>query len=148
MSTISFRRAARQYRAGFPLEPVMLISYESRSVMSIAAVSPHLDDAALSASVALGCGGATVVTVFTALPAPGCPVTWWDRLTGATDSVERQRERLAEDTVAMRQLSATGIHLDEPEALYRDGEADLERAVERMTELLAAAEGGGLAAAS
>jgi len=107
--------------------------------MSIAAVSPHLDDAALSASVALGRGGATIVTVFTALPASGSPVSWWDRLTGAADSVDRQRERLAEDTAAMRLLSATGLHLDEPEALYRDGEPDLDRAVERMTELLAAA---------
>ncbi len=108
--------------------------------MSIAAVSPHLDDAALSASVALGRGGATVVTVFTALPASGSPVSWWDRLTGADDSVDRQRERLAEDAEAMRLLSATGIHLDEPEALYREAEPDLDRAVERMTALLAAAD--------
>ncbi len=108
--------------------------------MSIAAVSPHLDDAALSASVALGRGGATVVTVFTALPASGSPVSWWDRLTGADDSVQRQRERLDEDAVAMRLLSATGVHLDEPEALYRDHDPDLDRAVERMTELLARAD--------
>lgn len=108
--------------------------------MNIAAVSPHLDDAALSASVALGVGGATVVTVFTALPAAGSPVSWWDRLTGAIDSLDRQRERLAEDTVAMGLLSATGVHLDEPEALYRDDEPDLDGAVQRMTELLASAD--------
>jgi hypothetical protein len=104
--------------------------------MGIVAVSPHLDDAALSASVPLGQGGATVVTVFTALPRPDQPITWWDRLTGATSSLERQRERLAEDEQAMRLLSARGVHLDEPEALYRDGDPDLGRVVERLTELL------------
>src|SRR5215831_13636579 len=105
------------------------------SVMGILAVSPHLDDAALSASVALGHGGATVVTIFTALPRPDQPITWWDRLTGATSSLERQRERRAEDAEAMRLLSARCVHLDEPEALYRDGDPDLDSAVERLTEL-------------
>ena len=108
--------------------------------MGIVAVSPHLDDAALSASVPLGQGGATVVTVFTALPRPDQPITWWDRLTGATSSLERQRERLAEDQEAMRLLSARGVHLDELEALYRDGDPDLGRAVDRLTELLKAAD--------
>ena len=108
--------------------------------MSIVAVSPHLDDAALSASAALGRGGATVVTIFTALPPQDRPVTWWDRLTGATSSLERQRERLAEDAAAMRLLSARGVHLDEPEALYRDGDPDLGRAAARLTELLTAAD--------
>ena len=108
--------------------------------MGIVAVSPHLDDAALSASVALGRGGATVVTIFTALPRPDQPVTWWDRLTGAAGSLERQRERLAEDQEAMRLLSARGVHLDEPEALYRDGDPDLGRAVGRLTELMQAAD--------
>ena len=107
--------------------------------MSIVAVSPHLDDAALSASAALGAGGATIVTVFTALPAPDRPASWWDRLTGATSSLVRQRERLAEDAEAMRLLSARALHLDEAEALYRDSDPDLGRAVERLTELLAGA---------
>jgi len=108
--------------------------------MSIVAVSPHLDDAALSASVALGAGGATIATVFTALPAADLPATWWDRLTGATSSLQRQRERLAEDADVMRILSATALHLDEAEALYRNGDPDLGRAVERLTEALAQAD--------
>ncbi len=107
--------------------------------MSIVAVSPHLDDAALSASAALGAGDATIVTVFTALPAPDRPASWWDRLTSATSSLERQRERLAEDAEAVRLLTARALHLDEPEALYRDGDPDLGRAVERLTEVLAGA---------
>src|SRR5215472_5944988 len=104
--------------------------------MSIVAVSPHLDDAALSASVALSRGGATVVTIFTALPRSDRPVTWWDRLTGAKSSLERQRERLAEYAAAMRLLSATAVHLEEPEALYREGDPDLGRVVEPLTTLM------------
>jgi LmbE family N-acetylglucosaminyl deacetylase len=104
------------------------------------AISPHLDDAALSASAILGARGATVLTVFTALPAADMPATWWDRLTGATSSRARQHERLAEDRAAMRLLGAHGVHLDELEALYRDADPDLGRATERMTDVLAAAD--------
>jgi hypothetical protein len=103
------------------------------------AVSPHLDDAALSACVALGAGGATIATVFTALPAVGRPVSWWDRLTGAASSVERQRQRLAEDAAAMRLLSASAVHLGAAEAQYREGDPDLGPVIERLTELLAGA---------
>jgi LmbE family N-acetylglucosaminyl deacetylase len=106
--------------------------------MRITAVSPHLDDAALSASSALV--GATIVTVFTALPPPHLAASWWDRLTGATSSLDRQRERLAEDAAVMRLLSARGIHLDEPEDQYRDGDPDLAGAVDQLTGLLAAAD--------
>lgn len=107
--------------------------------MTIIAVSPHLDDAALSASAALAGRDATVVTVFTAVPGAGRPVSWWDQLTGATSSRQRQRERLEEDGAAMALLGARGVHLDEPEALYRDGDPDLDRAAARLTELLAGA---------
>jgi hypothetical protein len=65
--------------------------------MNTVVVSPHLDDAAISASTQLGKGGATVVTVFTGLPPTQWPTTWWDKLTGATSSRERQLERRAEE---------------------------------------------------
>ena len=107
--------------------------------MNIIAVSPHLDDAALSASAALSTGGATVATVFSGVPADDWPVSCWDRLTGAADSARRQRERLAEDEAVMRLLSATAVHLGEPEAQYRRGDPDLSAAVERLTGLLAGA---------
>ncbi len=111
----------------------------SSSLPGLVAVSPHLDDAALSASAALSTGGATVATVFTACPPDGWPVSWWDRLTGATSSMHRQRERLAEDEAAMRLLSATAVHLGAPEAQYREGAPDLEAVIERLTELLSGA---------
>jgi LmbE family N-acetylglucosaminyl deacetylase len=103
--------------------------------MRTAAISPHLDDAAISASAALSTGDVTVVTVFAALPPEDMAVSWWDRLTGAVNSGERQRERLVEDQAAMRLMSARGVHLDEPEALYRNGDPDLSRAVRRLTDL-------------
>lgn len=97
-------------------------------------MSPHLDDAALSASVRIAAGDVTVVTVFTGLPPADLPTTWWDRLTGATNSRRRQIERLAEDVAAMGELTARSLHLDELEALYRDNSPpDLDRAVKRMT---------------
>jgi len=105
----------------------------------LVAVSPHLDDAALSASVALSAGGARIATVFTALPPDGWPVSWWDRLTGAASSIQRQRERLAEDQAVMAMLSASAIHLDVPEAQYREGDPDLGVAIERLTELFSGA---------
>ncbi len=107
--------------------------------MTITAVSPHLDDAALSASAALAACDATIVTVFTAVPGAGRPVSWWDQLTGATSSQQRQRERIVEDGAAMALLGARGVHLDEPEALYRDGDPDLDRAAAALTGLLAGA---------
>ena len=116
------------------------MSHESSPRMSVSsglvAVSPHLDDAALSASVALSAGGATIATVFTAFPPDGWPVSWWDRLTGATSSIERQRERLAEDAAVMRLLSATAVHLGAPDAQYREGDPDLRAVTDRLTELL------------
>lgn len=107
--------------------------------MKTAVVSAHLDDAALSASARIAAGEVTVVTVFTGLPPADLPTTWWDRLTGATNSRRRQIERLAEDVAAMGELTARSLHLDELEALYRDNSPpDLDRAVKRMTEQFAA----------
>ncbi len=103
--------------------------------MTIVAVSPHLDDAALSASVRLGRGDAVVLTVFTRLPPAGASASSWDRLTGASSSLDRQRERLAEDAAAMRLLSAASIHLDELDAQYRHPggpDPDLTRAADLM----------------
>lgn len=104
-------------------------------------VSAHLDDAALSASARLGEGGALVVTVFTALPPDGWPVTSWDRLTGATDSRERQLERYAEDAGAMAILGASYHYLDQPERLYREGPPDLAGATAGLGQILTRAAG-------
>jgi LmbE family N-acetylglucosaminyl deacetylase len=95
-------------------------------------VSPHLDDAALSASAELARGGATVLTVFSAPPPPGRPPSGWDLLTGASDSHQRVLDRRAEDHNAMRLLGADSIYLEEFENLYRDGDPDLDGATDLM----------------
>lgn len=110
--------------------------------MAIVAVSPHLDDAALSASVKLHGVGATVLTVFAGIPAPGLTVSLWDRVTGASSSAERQAERLAEDAAVMSLLSARGRYLDEREEQYRKAEPapDIDRLAGLIAEHLAGAD--------
>lgn len=67
-------------------------------------LSSHLDDAVLSASTAL-MSGARLITVFAGIPPVELSLTPWDRLTGATDSSMRMRERHDEDAGALRVLA-------------------------------------------
>ena len=115
---------------------------DQEATLAIVAVSPHLDDAALSASVRLRGVGATVLTVFAGMPAPGLTASLWDRFTGASSSAERQAERLAEDAAAMSLLSARGSYLDEREEQYRRTEPapDVDRLARRIAEHLAGAD--------
>jgi len=87
--------------------------------LRIVAISTHLDDAALSASASLAGRDATVLTVFAGLPPPEIELASWDRHTGATNSADRQIERLTEDAQVMRLLSAQGRYLDELDSQYR-----------------------------
>jgi LmbE family N-acetylglucosaminyl deacetylase len=88
-------------------------------------VSPHLDDAVLSAAMQLMRPGARVVTVFAGLPPAGAVAGSWDRLTGAADARQRVEERWREDDEAMAVLGvadpvrlgfADGQHVGEPAA--------------------------------
>jgi LmbE family N-acetylglucosaminyl deacetylase len=87
--------------------------------LGIVAISAHLDDAALSASASLAGQDAIVLTVFAAPPPPHIELASWDQHTGATNSADRQFERLAEDAEAMRLLSARGRYLDLLDSQYR-----------------------------
>jgi LmbE family N-acetylglucosaminyl deacetylase len=79
-------------------------------------VSPHLDDAVLSAAVQLMRPGARLVTACTASPPAGAALGVWDRLTGATDAGQRLRDRLVEDDAALAVLGVTGtVRLDWPD---------------------------------
>ena len=76
-------------------------------------LSPHLDDAVLSCwHVLCGPGEVTVINVFAGSPPPGSGASWWDRLTGATDSVARMAERRAEDRAAFAIAGRTATSLD------------------------------------
>jgi hypothetical protein len=79
-------------------------------------VSPHFDDAVLSAYSELS-PDTTVVTVFAGFPPPGF-LGWWDAETGATDSHLRVTERRAEDSAAIEPTGAAIIHGDLPDGQY------------------------------
>ncbi len=79
-------------------------------VSEIVVVSPHLDDAVLSAYAMLG-PSTTVVTVFAGLPPDGV-LSDWDAGSGALDSRTRIEERRAEDRRALERSGAAFVHLD------------------------------------
>jgi hypothetical protein len=86
--------------------------------MPVAILSPHLDDAVLSCWHVLdGPGSVVVINVFTGLPPAGA-LGWWDRMTGATDSVTRVRQRRAEDRAALATAERKSIALGLPDAQY------------------------------
>ncbi len=83
-------------------------------------LSPHLDDAVLSCWHVLGReGDVHVVNVFTGSPEDGRGDYAWDRLTGSSDSVERMRERIAEDAAALGRAGLTAANLGLLDNQYR-----------------------------
>jgi len=81
-------------------------------------LSPHWDDAVLDCWGLLAAGGELrVVNVFAGAPAPG-RLTVWDETTGASDSAERARERLAEDAVALARAGREPVNLPLLDAQY------------------------------
>jgi pimeloyl-ACP methyl ester carboxylesterase/predicted glycosyltransferase/LmbE family N-acetylglucosaminyl deacetylase len=84
-------------------------------------LSPHLDDAVLSCWHLLGGAGEVgVVNVFAGSPPNGGTNGYWDRQTGARDSVVRMRERFAEDRAALALAGRGGENLELLDAQYRD----------------------------
>jgi LmbE family N-acetylglucosaminyl deacetylase len=85
-------------------------------------VSPHLDDAVLSAALQLMRPGARVVTVCTGEPPEGTPPAVWDRLTRASSPQARVRERYAEDDAALQELGiGTSTRLGLPDGQHISG---------------------------
>jgi hypothetical protein len=97
-----------------------------RSPMLTAVLSPHLDDAVLSCwRVLTQPGDVTVINVFAGVPTSMGALAWWDRLTGASDSGERVRERLEEDRKALALAGRTPVNLSFLDEQYRDAEQAL-----------------------
>jgi LmbE family N-acetylglucosaminyl deacetylase len=86
--------------------------------VTVAVLSPHLDDAVLSAFSALP---ARVVNVCTGLPPAGV-VTSWDRICGATDSRTHMEERLEEDRAALALVECEPVALGFLDLQYRGAE--------------------------
>jgi LmbE family N-acetylglucosaminyl deacetylase len=90
-------------------------------------LSPHWDDAVLDCwGLLTSAGELNVVNVFAAGPAPG-RLTVWDATTGAEDSAERARERLAEDAGALALAGRKPLNLPFLDAQYRDGAPALDQ---------------------
>ncbi len=76
-------------------------------------LSPHLDDAVLSCwHLLCGPGEVSVINVFAGSPPLGSGAYWWDRESGATDSVARMAERRAEDRAALAIAGRSATNLD------------------------------------
>ncbi len=99
---------------------------------SITVLSPHFDDAVLSATTQLVRPGARVVTVFAGAPPSSIERTRWDRITGARSSAERHRERAAEDDEATALLGCASHRLSEPENQYREQPPERDRLAEQL----------------
>ena len=104
-------------------------------------LSPHLDDAVLSCwHLLAGPGEVRVVNVFAGSPPSGSPASWWDRITGATDSVQRMEERRAEDRDAFAIAGRSATDLDFLDEQYEPSDQPTERIVARLLEVIDGAE--------
>jgi LmbE family N-acetylglucosaminyl deacetylase len=82
-------------------------------------LSPHPDDAVLDCwSLLASDRELNVVNIFTGMPEPG-RLTLWDAITGASDSAQRARERIAEDAIALGCAGRKARNLDNLDAQYR-----------------------------
>jgi len=100
-------------------------------------LSPHLDDAVLSCwHVLSGPGDVGVINVFAGSPPPGSGTSWWDRDTGATDSVRRMEERRAEDREAFAIAGRVATHLDFLDDQYKPRGQSVDDIVARLRELI------------
>jgi hypothetical protein len=82
-------------------------------------VSTHFDDAVFSCYSLLG-PETTVVTALAGFPPAGV-FGDWDREGGAASSIERVRERRAEDATALALSGSRGVHLDFLDKQYWNG---------------------------
>jgi hypothetical protein len=82
-------------------------------------LSPHLYDAVLDCwSLLASDRELQVVNIFTGIP-PAGRLARWDAITGARDSAERVRERIAEDALALGRAAREPVNLPFLDAQYR-----------------------------
>jgi len=102
-------------------------------------LSPHLDDAVLSAwSVVGDAGAAEVVNVFAGVPEDGPPPRW-DRLAGAESSRAHMEARLEEDRAALALAGRSAVYLPFLDRHYRSAAPDADQLAEAIDAAVAAA---------
>ena len=100
-------------------------------------LSPHLDDAVLSCwHLLCGPGDAQVVNVFAGSPPAGSGTSWWDQLTGATDSAARMHERRAEDRAALAVAGRMATHLEFLDDQYAPAGQSVDAIASALRELI------------
>jgi LmbE family N-acetylglucosaminyl deacetylase len=93
------------------------------SLGRVLAVSPHMDDAALSAGNFLaGCARPVVATVFAGFPERYGALTEWDASCGFAEGDDVVAMRREEDRAAATHLGATANWLDFVDSQYRAGD--------------------------
>ncbi|BFP52494.1 PIG-L deacetylase family protein [Streptomyces griseus] len=106
----------------------------------ILVVSPHLDDAVLSAAAQL-CRGddeqVRVVTVCAGVPAADAPPGLWDVITRAASAAARVEERLREDDGAMSHFACSTERLGELDGQHRGEPLDITAVAEQLIPFLA-----------
>jgi LmbE family N-acetylglucosaminyl deacetylase len=108
--------------------------------VTVVLLSPHLDDAVLSAwSVLRRPGPARVVNVFAGSPSPTAPMGHWDARTAATDSPSRVAERIAEDREGLAKAGREPINLGFLDDQYREHPVPAVELVAGLAEAVAGA---------
>ena len=100
-------------------------------------VSPHLDDAVLSAAGRLMARDAHVITVCAGIPPEHADLSAWDADSGARTAASRARERLHEDDAALAVVGATTSRLGELGQHYRGAPYDVDRVADQLVPMLA-----------
>ena len=84
-----------------------------------------------------GLSEVVVVNVFAGVPASLAGPAWWDRYTGATDSLVRVRERVGEDRRALGLAGRTAVNLDLLDEQYREADQPPAPPTARLERVLA-----------
>jgi LmbE family N-acetylglucosaminyl deacetylase len=93
---------------------------DAAALGTVVAVSPHLDDAALSAGNFLStCDQPVLLTVFAGMPERYGPLTAWDALCGFAEGDDVVALRRVEDRRAAAKLGATARWLEFVDSQYR-----------------------------
>ena len=120
------------------MEPAAAAVYApSMAARPAVILSPHLDDAVLSCwHLLCGPGDVSVINVFAGFPPAGSSPSWWDQLTGATDSVARMAERRAEDRAAFAIAGRTATCLEFLDDQYAPAGQSVDEIASALRELI------------